>query len=481
MHLCIVGAGRVGLVTGAVCADLGHHVICLDVDRAKIAALRAGARSPAGRPVIYEPCLQEVMARTMQQGRLAFTTSYGEAVAAGEVIFICVDTPTGAGGSADLSRVEAAAQAIAEQLVGVGADGRPPLLAIKSTVPVGTAAFVRRVLERSARPGVSPAVVSNPEFLREGSAVADALRPDRIIIGCWDRADAEKLIELYGPLERPIVLTDASSAELIKHASNSFLATKISFINSIADLCERVGADIEQVVTGMGADPRIGREFLNAGLGYGGSCFPKDTRALAAIAAELGCDFHLLRSAIAANGERVPRFVARMEQALGELSGKTIAVLGLSFKPNTDDIREAKAIELIRALREKGADVRAYDPAAMENARQALPDVAYGSDAYQVARGADALVIATEWDEFRTLDLERLRGLLRRPLIFDGRNIYPPQRMAELGFEYVSVGRSPARGARPLATGAPARRRAAAAAEAARPESLPAAGPMFSD
>lgn len=430
MRLCIVGAGRVGLVTGAVLADLGNEVTCLDSDPAKTASLQAG-RTP-----IYEPGLQEIITRNLGERRIAFTTSYAQAIPPAEVIFICVDTPSGPGGSADLSRVEAAARSIAGHLQD------QQVVANKSTVPVGAGAFVRQVLERNCRPGISFEVISNPEFLREGCAVADSMRPDRILIGCRDRAAAIKLIELYRPLGRPILITDVSSAELIKHACNSFLATKISFINCIADLCERAGADIAQVTMGMGADPRIGAEFLRPGLGYGGSCFPKDTEALVAIASALGCDFHLLKSAIAVNRERVPRFVARMEQALGELSGKTIAVLGLSFKPNTDDIREAKAVELIRALCAKGAEIRAYDPAAMDNARQILPDIVYCGGAYEAAGGADALVIATEWDEFKALDLLRMRALLKRRLVFDGRDIYAPERMAELGFEYVSIGRT---------------------------------------
>ena len=418
-----------GLVTGAVLADLGHEVMCLDVDPAKVAALTAG------QVPIYEPGLQELIARNCAQQRLAFTTSCAQAMPPAEVIFICVDTPTGPRGSADLSRVEAAARGIAQHL----RDGQ--VVANKSTVPVGTGAFVRQVLERNCRPGVRFEVLSNPEFLREGSAVGDALRPDRIIIGCHNRAAAEKLVGLYRPLGRPILVTDVSSAELIKYACNAFLAVKISFINCIADLCERVGADISQVTAGMGSDPRIGAEFLKPGLGWGGSCFPKDTEALASIASALDLDFHLLKSAIAVNRERVPRLVARIEQALGELSGRTIAVLGLAFKPNTDDIREAKAIALIRSLLAKGARVRAYDPVAMGNARRVLPDVVYCSDAYEAAMDAQALVIATEWEEFKALDLPRLRKLLKRPLLFDGRNLYAPQRMAELGFDYISIGR----------------------------------------
>ena len=429
MQLCVIGAGHVGLVTAAVFADLGNEVICLEIDPAKVAALRGG-RAP-----IYEPGLQEMIERNLGEGRLAFTTNYGEAIPSAEVIFICVDTPPGPGGSTDLSRVEAAARGIARHL------RDQQLVVNKSTVPVGTGDFVRQILEENCAPGVSFEVVSNPEFLREGSAIADSLRPDRIVIGCRNHAVATKLLELYAPLERPMLITDVNSAELIKHASNSLLATKVSFVNCIADLCEEVGADVAQVVKGMAADARIGPDFLSPGLGYGGSCFPKDTEALAGAAAASGYDFHLLKSVIGVNRERIPRFLARMEKTLGQLSGKTIAVLGLSFKPNTDDIREAKAIELVGALRAKGASVRAYDPAAMENARRVLPDLAYCASPYEAARGADALVIATEWNEFKLLNLERLRGLLRRPLIFDGRNIYSSELMAKLGFEYVSIGR----------------------------------------
>jgi len=435
MNLCVVGAGHVGLVTAAVFADLGNNVICLDVNETRVESLRAG------RMPFFEPGLQEMVARNHTDGRLRFTSDYREAIPAAEVVFICVDTPSGPDGAADLSSISAAAQEIARHLSGSA------LIVNKSTVPVGTGDIVRQILQRHASAEAEFEVVSNPEFLREGSAIGDSLRPDRIVIGCSNHKAATKLLELYAPLERQVLLMDLNSAELVKHASNSFLATKISFVNSVADLCERVGADITQVIKGMQADQRIGPHFLSPGLGFGGSCFPKDTEALAAASAAAGTPFRVLEAAIGVNRQRVPHFIARMKEVLGDLAGKAIAVLGLSFKPNTDDIREAKAIELVRALREEGARVRAYDPAAVPNARRVLPDIIYCENAYEAARGADALVVATEWNEFKQLDLTKLREVLRQPIVFDGRNIYPPDRMASLGFCYVSVGRKTAQSA----------------------------------
>ncbi len=429
MNLCVVGAGHVGLVTAAVFADLGNEVACLDVDGEKIAELRAG------RVPFFEPGLQEIVQHSQADGRLSFTSDYAEAVPGAEVVFVCVDTPPGPDGTADLSRVAAAAEEIARNL------STSTLVVNKSTVPVGTGDFVRETLERHAPPGVQFEVVSNPEFLREGSAIADSLHPDRIVIGCSNRKAATKLLELYAPLERQVLLMDLNSAELVKYASNSFLATKISFINSIADLCEQMGADIAQVVKGMQADDRIGPHFLNPGLGYGGSCFPKDTEALAAASAAAAAPFHLLEAAIAVNRQRVPRFLGRMKEILDGLDEKTIAVLGLSFKPDTDDLREAKPIELIRALTGEGAQVRAYDPAAMPKSQPLLPEVTFCESPYQAVEGADALVVATEWNEFKLLDLERIGNLLRRRIVFDGRNIYRPDRMAQFGFRHISVGR----------------------------------------
>jgi UDPglucose 6-dehydrogenase len=428
MRICVIGSGYVGLVTAAVFAELGNEVVCLDSDREKIEALRAD------RLPIFEPGLQEMISHNQADGRISFTCDYGEGVPAADVVFLAVGTPPSQSGAADLSSLETAAADVGRNLSG------GTLVVVKSTVPVGSGDMVRRIVEREAPEGVEFDIASNPEFLREGSAVADSRWPDRIVIGCSNRDGAMKLVELYAPLERPMLLTDVKSAELVKYASNSFLATRISFINSIADLCEQTGADITQVIKGMGSDRRIGDAFLSPGIGYGGSCLPKDTAALAATSAEAGCRFELLEAVINVNDQRLPRFIGRMRAALDGLAGRTIAVLGLSFKPNTDDLRESRALDLVRSLLAEGARVRAYDPVAMANARRLLPEADYRENAYQAAEGADALAVATEWDEFRALDLERIRRLLRQPIVFDGRRIYSPERMADLGFRYVCVG-----------------------------------------
>jgi UDPglucose 6-dehydrogenase len=428
MRICVIGSGYVGLVTAAVFADLGNEVVCLDSDREKVEALRAGQLP------IFEPGLQEVVSHNQADGRISFTWDYEEGVPAAEVVFLAVGTPPGQGGAADLGSLEAAAADVGRHM------SEGTLVVVKSTVPVGSGDLVRQTIEREAPEGMQFDVASNPEFLREGSAVADSRWPDRIVIGCSNHDGAMKLVELYAPLERPMLLMDVKSAELVKYASNSFLATRISFINSIADLCEQTGADITHVIKGMGSDSRIGDAFLSPGLGYGGSCLPKDTAALAATSVEAGCRFDLLEAVINVNDQRLPRFIGRMREALDGLTGRTIAVLGLSFKPNTDDLRESKALDLIRSLLAEGAEVRAYDPVATNNARRLLPEADYCENAYEAAEGADALAVATEWDEFRALDLERIRGLLRRPIVFDGRRIYSAERMAELGFRYICVG-----------------------------------------
>ncbi len=341
------------------------------------------------------------------------------------------------GGGADLTNLEIAAAQAARYL------SEGALIVIKSTVPVGSGDRLREIIESNVQSGVGFELASNPEFLREGSAIADCLRPDRIVIGCADQGAAMRLVQLYAPLERPMLLMDMKSAELVKQASNAFLATRLSFINTIADLCEATGADVAQVIKGMGADSRIGPHFLAPGIGYGGSCLPKDTGALAASCQVARCRLELFDAVIRVNSDRAARFVGRMRQALGELQGRIIAVLGLAFKPNTDDLRESRAIELVRLLLGEGATVRAYDPAAMANALTLLPDIAYCEDAYDAAAGADALVIATDWNEFRMLDLERIRAALRKPVILDGRNFYSPDLMSKLGFRYISVGRPP--------------------------------------
>jgi UDPglucose 6-dehydrogenase len=432
MNICVVGTGYVGLVTGAVFADLGNDVVCVDNDGAKIADLEAG------RMPIYEPGLEEMVARNVADGRLAFTTDLATAVRRSVIVFITVGTPAKPDGRTDLGAVEDVARGIAQAME------RYTVVVNKSTVPVGTGDLVREVIERHQARPVPFDVVSNPEFLREGSAIEDTLRPDRIVIGAPTQQVAMTLLELYAPLERPMIITDVPSAEMIKYASNAFLSTKISFINAIANICELAGADVSQVMKGMGLDPRIGPAFLAAGLGYGGSCFPKDTDSLVHTAASLGYDFALLRAVVDVNRERAAHFVDVIAKAVGPLDGRVIAVLGLAFKPNTDDLREAKSIEVIERLLERGATVRAYDPVAMPHAERTLPGaVRYCESPYEAASGADAVALVTEWNEFKFLNLERLREAMRRPVVFDGRNLWEPERMRRLGFEYYSIGRKP--------------------------------------
>ncbi len=431
MNISVVGTGYVGLVTGAVFADLGNDAVCVDKDTAKIEMLRAGEMP------IYEPGLEELVHRNVADGRLSFTSELEPAVRRSDIVFIAVGTPSKASGESDLSAVEEVALGIARAI------DRYKVIVNKSTVPVGTGDLVRDIIQRNRRRPIDFDVVSNPEFLREGSAIEDTLRPDRIVIGAPSQQVAMTLLELYAPLERPMIITDVHSAEMIKYASNSFLAMKISFINAIANLCELASADVTQVVKGMGLDPRIGRDFLQPGLGYGGSCFPKDTDSLIQTAASLGYDFRLLRAAVEVNRERAQRFVALIRKVLDPVEDRVVAVLGLAFKAKTDDMREARSVEVIRGLLEAGARVRAYDPAAMANAKTVLPAVEYCQSSYDAADGADAVAIVTEWNEFKLLNLERLRGLMRRPLVFDGRNIYEPERMRRLGFEYHSIGRRP--------------------------------------
>src|SRR6266545_2986406 len=432
MNICVVGTGYVGLVTGAVFADLGNDVICVDNDRAKIESLKTGHMP------IYEPGLEEMVTRNVDDRRLAFSTELGAAVHHSDVIFIAVGTPPKETGETDLSQVEAVAAEIGRAM------DRYKVVVNKSTVPVGTGELVREVISRHQPAPIEFDVVSNPEFLREGSAIEDTLRPDRIVIGAPNQQVAMTLVELYAPLERPMIITDLPSAEVIKYASNAFLAAKISFINAIANICEAAGADVRQVMKGMGLDPRIGMQFLQAGLGYGGSCFPKDVDSLIHTASRLGYDFKLLRTVAEINRERATHLVEGIAKALGPLDDKTMAVLGLAFKPNTDDMRDARSVEVVQLLHQAGARIRAYDPVAMDNARPLLPPaVAFAGSSYEAAQGADAVVLVTEWNEFKYLNLERLRGLLRRPVIFDGRNLYEPERMRRLGFEYHSVGRKP--------------------------------------
>src|SRR5215468_1976384 len=433
MNICVVGTGYVGLVTGAVFADLGNDVICVDKDRDKVAALKAG------RMPIYEPGLEEMVARNVGDQRLSFTSDLAGGISHSDVIFIAVGTPPKDTGETDLSQVEAVAAEIGRSME------RYKVIVNKSTVPVGTGEFVREVIARHQASTIEFDVVSNPEFLREGSAIEDTLRPDRIVTGAPTQQVAMTLVELYAPLERPMIITDLPSAEVIKYASNAFLAAKISFINAISNVCEEAGADVSQVMKGVGLDSRIGLNFLQPGLGYGGSCFPKDVDSLIHTAAQLGYDFKLLKSVADINRDRAQHLVDMAKKALDPLEDKTVAVLGLAFKPNTDDMREAKSLEVVRQLHAAGARIRAYDPVAMTNAKPLVPPaVTFSHSAYEAAEGADAIVLVTEWNEFKFLNLERLRRLLRRPMIFDGRNLYEPDRMRRLGFEYYSIGRKSA-------------------------------------
>jgi UDPglucose 6-dehydrogenase len=429
-NICIVGTGYVGLVTGACFADLGHRVICLDVDEGKIARLKQGIMP------IYEPGLEELVQRNARGGRLSFTSAYPEALAEAEFAFIAVGTPSGVDGEADLQYVRTVAESIADVV------NHPIIVVNKSTVPVGTGDWVADIITKR-RGGNDPGfpVVSNPEFLREGSAINDFMNPDRVVLGSLNREAANRVAQLYLSLRCPIMITDLRTAEMIKYASNAFLATRISFTNEIANICEDLGADVREVATGMGYDKRIGHAFLDAGLGWGGSCFPKDVKALAHMAVLHGAHPQLLQAVMDINRNQRRRVVMRLRRALGGLSDKVVGILGLSFKPNTDDIREAPALEVIYLLQNEDAIIRAYDPAAMEAAARVLHSVTLCKDPYQVAEGADALVLATEWNEFKHLDFERIRQMMRTPVIVDGRNLWDPERLRALGFTYFGVGR----------------------------------------
>ena len=429
MNICVIGTGYVGLVTGVVFADLGNEVICVDKNEEKVALLRAGVMP------IYEPGLEEMVARNADEGRLTFTSDLEAAVRKSEVVFIAVGTPPKENGETDLGQIESAARGVA------GAMDRYKVIVNKSTVPVGTGEFVRDIIMTNRRRNVDFDVVSNPEFLREGSAISDTLRPDRIVIGAPNQIVAMKILELYAPLERPMIITDVASAEMIKYASNAFLATKISFANAIANICEAVGADVIQVVKGMGSDARIGSAFLNAGLGYGGSCFPKDSRSLLHTAQKNGYDFPLLAATIETNEEQPKRFIKKIEDTLGGFDGKKVTVLGLAFKANTDDMRDAKSLDVIAALLAGGATVTAYDPIAMENTKKIFPQIGYAKNAFDAAEKADAVVVVTEWNEFKQINLEKLKGTMKGAWVFDGRNLYDPAKMHRLGFKYVCVGR----------------------------------------
>jgi UDPglucose 6-dehydrogenase len=429
MKISIIGTGHVGLVTGACFAERGHHVLCVDVDRAKIAKLRRGAIP------IYEPGLEPVVKRNVKARRLSFGTSNAEAVAFGKVVFLCVPTPPRTDGTADLSFMEGVSREIARRLV----DYR--LVVDKSTVPVRTGERVRQVIQKYAPRGADFDVASNPEFLREGAAVEDTLRPDRIVLGVESRRAEMVLREVFQPFKAPILVTDIKSAELIKHASNSFLALKISYANALAALCDLAGANVQEVTRGMGMDRRIGAAFLNSGLGYGGSCFPKDVAAFEAISRELGYEFRLLREVQRINEEARELFLKKVERELWIVKGKRIAAFGLSFKPDTDDVRESVALKVVEALLARGADVRAYDPQAMDRAKEALPALKCARSPYEAAKGADCALLLTEWKEFRALDLGRLKKAMAHPTVIDGRNLFDPEKMKEAGFTYRSVGR----------------------------------------
>jgi len=423
----IVGGGYVGLTTAACLADLGNEVVVVDIDEAKVASLQRH------RVHFFEPGLQEVVERNALGGRLKFTTSFQEAIPGAEYAFLAVATPEGEGGQADVSAVEKAALAIGEFMDG------PLVIVNKSTVPIGTGDLVSSLVAQRTRHEAR--VASNPEFLREGQALQDFMNPDRVVIGAHDRAVAEQVARLYEPLDAPILITDIYTAEMIKYASNAFLATRISFINEIARIAERVGADVKVVADGMGLDRRIGPSFLEAGIGYGGSCFPKDVKALAAIAEKYDYHPELLTAVMDINRDQRALVVTKLKECLGSLSDKSVGLLGLAFKPNTDDMREAPSLDIARVLLALGARVRAYDPAAIEKAREILPEIQYQADAYATAREADALVMVTEWNEFRQLDLARVKDLMRSPVLIDGRNIYDPTRMRDLGFTYRGIGR----------------------------------------
>jgi UDPglucose 6-dehydrogenase len=429
MKLTIIGTGYVGLVTGACFADVGHQVVCVDNDATKISLLKSG-----GVP-IYEPGLEELVRKNTAAGRLSFTASTAEGVEKSDVVFIAVATPPQLDGSVDLSFIERVARDIAAAMTGY------KIIVDKSTVPVKTGEKVAETIRRYCPAKVDFDVVSNPEFLREGFAVGDLMKPDRIVIGTRSDRPVAIMKEVYAPFHAPIVVTDINSAELIKHASNSFLALKISYINAIAALCEATGANVQEVAAGMGMDERIGRRFLNAGIGFGGSCFPKDLSAFIKIAEQIGYDFRLLREVQRVNADQMDRFVKKITDTLWVLKGKTIGVLGLAFKQNTDDVRMSPAIELCQRLQKEGAVLRVHDPRAMNKARPILNEATYVEDMNAVAEGCDALVVATEWDEFKKLDLERARKSLSHPIMFDGRNLFDRKEMEGLGWIYKSVGR----------------------------------------
>jgi UDPglucose 6-dehydrogenase len=429
MKLTIIGTGYVGLVTGTCFAEVGHQVICVDKDAAKVKLLQSG-----GMP-IYEPGLEDLVKRNVDAKRLSFTNSTEEGVVKSDIIFIAVPTPPQPDGSVDLSFMESVSREIAQSMTGY------KVVVDKSTVPVQTGEKVAETIKRYCKARVDFDVVSNPEFLREGFAVEDFMKPDRVVIGVRSQRPVQAMKQVYEPFGAPVIVTDINSAELIKHAANSFLALKISYINAISVICEATGANVQEVANGIGLDARIGRRFLDAGLGFGGSCFPKDLSAFIKISEQLGYDFRLLKEVQRINAEQMNRFIKKIEETLWVLKDKKIGVLGLAFKQNTDDVRLSPAIELCQRLQKEGARLRVHDPRAMEKAKAVLRDVEYVNDMNQVAEGCDALIVATEWPEFKKLDLERARKALSHPIMFDGRNLFDREEMERLGFIYKSVGR----------------------------------------
>ncbi|MFH1691937.1 MAG: UDP-glucose/GDP-mannose dehydrogenase family protein [Candidatus Omnitrophota bacterium] len=429
MNIAIIGAGYVGLVTGTCFAELGHSVICVDNDAAKIKALK-NLKIP-----IYEPGLEEMVKRNYAHGRIVFTSDIGYAVKNSTIIFIAVGTPPKENGEADLTGIESVVRSIAKHM------NSYRLIVEKSTVPVATGRWVKHTIAINKKKNVSFDVASNPEFLREGQAIKDFMHPDRIVVGVESKKAKELLSELYSSIDAPLVVTDIKSAELIKHASNSFLALKISFINAVSKVCELAGADIERVSDGLGMDNRIGRSFLDAGIGFGGFCLPKDLDAFVMISDKLGYSFDLLKEAKKVNDFQKEDFIKKIEDHIWNIKDKTIGVLGLAFKPDTDDMRFAPSIDIITTLQRHGAKIRAFDPQAMSKAKQIFTGVKFCKDMYEAAKSSDCLIIVTEWNEFKEIDLAKLKKLLKQPLIIDGRNIYDPQRLEEHGFKYVSIGR----------------------------------------
>ena len=429
-QICVVGVGYVGLVTAACFSDLGNRVVALDVDENRVENLKKGIMP------IYEPGLEELVNRNVKGGRLTFTTSYADALKGAEYAFIAVGTPSGVDGAADLQYVEVAARSIAKAMTA------PLIIINKSTVPIGTGDWVADIVKSAQPKPIEFAVVSCPEFLREGSAIADFMSPHRNVIGSLDKDAANKVAQLHLPLRSPIVITDLRTAEMIKYASNAFLAAKISFINELADVCEAYGADVKEVAAGMGYDARIGRHFLDAGLGWGGSCFPKDVQALAYMAKEKGLNPRILNDVVNVNYDRRQSVAKDVEKMLGgSLKGKTVGLLGLAFKENTDDMRDAPSVDISNALIAGGAKVRGYDPVARQAAAPLMPSVEIFDEMYKMAKDCDALIVVTPWNEFKQLDLEKVKGLLKTPVIYDGRNIYDPARMKEMGFTYRAIGR----------------------------------------